>query len=196
MITWLNRTYDSFIEKFKLQAFREVIIFIFLITFFHFAYRLWANVFLYSVFGFHFMDSVFNFLTDQLRETSTWICNHVLGIHTTISGDLMVHNSRDRMGVTAGCSGLKQYFQFLVLMILYPGPWKKKLWFIPLGLFIIYVINVTRIVTLFLVVIRNIDLFNAVHDWILRPLFFIIIFLLWVWWVEKLAPASIKTGQN
>ena len=29
------------------------------------------------------------------------------------------------------------------------------------------------------------DHWHFTHDWILRPFFYVVIFLLWVWWVEK-----------
>ena len=169
------------------MAFREVFIFIFLITAFHLLWRVWANVFFYRVFGYEFLGPVFAFLTGTLRESSAWVCNHILHIKTEISGAMLVHNYYHRIGVTAGCSGLKQYYQFFFLMALYPGPWVKKTWFIPLGIILIFLVNIFRIVVLFIVIIYNAELFSLVHDWVLRPMFFVVMFLLWVWWIEKLA---------
>ncbi len=36
------------------------------------------------------------------------------------------------VGVNESCSGLKQFYQIAVLFILFPGPWKHKLWYIPI----------------------------------------------------------------
>jgi len=186
MIRFITLKYDQFIKKFKLEAFREVFIFILILLFLHILWKLW-DLAEFKVFGYDIMNPVFGFLTDSLRVTAAWFCNDVLGIQAVIQGELLVNSEWVRMGVTVGCSGLKQFYQFAGLMLLYPGPWKKKAWFIPSGLAIIHLTNLFRIILLYIVVINKLEWFNTIHDWILRPLFYVVMFLLWVWWVEKLA---------
>jgi len=69
--------------------------------------------------------------------------------------------------------------------MLFPGPWKKKLWFIPLGIAIIHLTNVLRIVGLAIVMNNWPWHFNFSHDLIFRPIFYVVIFALWLIWVER-----------
>ena len=41
------------------------------------------------------------------------------------------------------CNGFSLFALFLIFMITYPGPWKHKLWYIPMGLIAIHLINAT-----------------------------------------------------
>ncbi|MEA3496454.1 MAG: exosortase/archaeosortase family protein [Bacteroidota bacterium] len=178
--------YNKLIIKFKLEAFKEIIIFMAIILSMHLLWRLWGRVFDYKILGHHVLNPVFQILTDNLRNVSAWVSN-VIGIETVIMGDYLVHTKYSLLGVTMGCSGLKQYYQIGGLLMLYPGPWKKKLWYIPVGFVVIYFTNVFRIVALYAVVIYKFEWFYFLHDWVARPLFYVIIFLLWVLWVERLA---------
>lgn len=51
-----------------------------------------------------------------------------------------------------GCTGIKQLMMFAFIMIFYFGSWQKKLWFIPLSLFIIFVINILRLAIIAIIV--------------------------------------------
>ena len=50
------------------------------------------------------------------------------------------------------CNGLVLFALFVGFVLVYPGPWKKKLWFIPFGIVTIHILNVLRIVGLALTV--------------------------------------------
>jgi exosortase/archaeosortase family protein len=88
------------------------------------------------------------------------------------------------VAVNESCSGLKIFLQFTVLMILFPGPWKHKLWYIPAGLIILHLTNIFRIVGLAQVTISLPQYWDFSHDYFFRPLFYVVIFTLWVIWVE------------
>jgi exosortase/archaeosortase family protein len=85
-----------------------------------------------------------------------------------------------------GCTAIKQAFIFLCIMIFTQGPWKPKLWFVPLGLFIIYLFNILRIFLIALVVQSHPEHFYIFHEVILKYLFYGVIFLYWVIWEEKI----------
>lgn len=87
--------------------------------------------------------------------------------------------------VNESCSGLKQFYQIIVLFLLFPGPWKHKMWYVSLSIVIMHVTNVMRIVILGMVTLWAPEYWQFSHDWILRPFFYVVLFLLWVWWVER-----------
>jgi exosortase/archaeosortase family protein len=77
-------------------------------------------------------------------------------------------------------------------MLVARGDWKKKLWFIPLGIALCYVINIVRITAITLIVREHQDLFHLFHDFIFKYLYYGIIFLMWVFWEEVLRKKNVK----
>ena len=82
------------------------------------------------------------------------------------------------------CASLKQWLHWLFLMLLFPGPWKHKLWYIPAGLVIVEWTNVVRICGVLMMQIPWPNSFHIAHDYIFKVFFYLIIFLMWVIWVE------------
>ena len=72
------------------------------------------------------------------------------------------------------------YLHFLVL-------WKKKLWFIPLGIFIVHTANAIRIAALTIISAENPKALDFNHNITFQVIVYGLIFLLWYWWVQKLS---------
>lgn len=125
-------------------------------------------------------------LSQAVFEQSLWINRHVLGLQIATSDPLTMHFTNGGMiWINSGCSGLKLFMQVTVLFLLFPGPWKHKLWIIPLGWLLMHLSNLFRIVSLSVVVLWKPQYWDFSHDWILRPFFYLVIFGMWVWWVER-----------
>lgn len=182
---------NDFIKKYHLYAFKDVAIFMIILLFFHFLWR----TFYHDVFTLQFLrDSEF-WLANKVFMSSAWILE-VLHINVTTFDELTIGESLRKnviyyaenngyVWVNRSCSGLKQFYQWTILMLLYPGPWKHKLWFVPMGLLIIFIVNVFRIVGMTFVSINIPQHWDFVHDYVARPFFYVVIFTLWVWWNEK-----------
>lgn len=91
-----------------------------------------------------------------------------------------------------GCTGLKQSFIWLCLILTVKGTtatsgkalWLKKLWFIPLGWMCCYAFNILRIFLIALLIEQHPNWFPLLHDYIFKYLFYGMLFGLWVWFVE------------
>lgn len=70
----------------------------------------------------------------------------------------------------------------------------KKLWFIPLGVIIVHLTNVIRVVGLAMVMNYWPQHWDFSHDYVFRPLFYVVIFVLWVIWVERLKDKHTKSS--
>lgn len=165
----------------------DVALFCIIIIFFHF---LWWDFglksFLYNFASFEKMEQ---FLATQVFLASSWFDLHILGYKIkTIDTTIYFPDINGYITVNGSCSGLKQFYQWIVLMLLFPGPWKHKLWYIPFGILIIHLNNILRIIILSVIVVNWPGYWDFAHDWILRPFFYVIIFALWVYWVEKIRP--------
>ena len=135
--------------------------------------------------SFTFVNATADWLAGQVYIVSLWINRNLLGMHiTTEDPNTMWFSNGGYVAVEESCSGLKQFYQILVLFILFPGPWKHKLWFIPMSIVIMHIVNILRIVILSVMVLWKPEYWDFVHEWVLRPGFYVVIFLLWVWWVE------------
>lgn len=125
-------------------------------------------------------------LAARIYDISLWFDRHILGMHiTTQDPNTMWFSNGGYIAVNESCSGLKQFYQVIVLFVLFPGPWKHKLWFIPLGIFVMFITNLFRIISLSVILLWQPDYWHFSHDWILRPFFYVVLFSLWVWWVER-----------
>lgn len=136
-----------------------------------------------------------DWLAEQVFIVSLWINRNILGLLvTTEEPNIMWFSNGGYVQVNESCSGLKQFYQIIVLFVLFPGKWKHKLWFIPMSIMIMHIVNILRIVILSVMVLWKPEYWTFTHDWILRPGFYVVIFLLWVWWVEKFSHRVRKKG--
>ena len=91
-----------------------------------------------------------------------------------------------------GCSGLKQSFIWMCLILTVQGGWIHKLWYIPLGWGVCYGFNILRIFLISLFIEFHPEWFTILHDYIFKYLFYAILFGLWVIFVEKIRPNASK----
>lgn len=161
----------------------DVALFAFLILGFHFFFRFWAYHLHYAPL-LTMVDPVYEFLTNLLFHNSVWALKHLTDYSFTTQGrDILMGTGH--VGVHYGCSGLKQFLEWIVLMTFFPGPWKHKAWFIPMGLVITHLVNVFRIAGLSVLLNYYPEHWQFTHDYIFRPFFYVVMFGLWVIWVEK-----------
>lgn len=137
----------------------------------------------------------------------TWLAAHIARvvywlIHLTRSGVELVGNTicypHTGTGTTIvwSCTGLKQSFIWLVITLVARGPWKKKLWFIPLGLLCVYLFNLLRITLIALALEHHPEWFELLHTYIFKYLFYGMQFLLWLWWTCGIAKTTQFVGKQ
>jgi len=195
-----SRLYPSVkhtIKKYNLEALVDVSLFIVITLIIHYLYRFWAIRLHYVPITDYIMAGR-KFLSEVLYTQSAWIVDHVFGI--TFTGvahtKTLYFPNNGFIAVNLSCSGFKQILQFGLLMIVYPGPWKHKLWYIPVGIIIVHLTNIFRITGLSVVIVNWPDYWNFSHDYLFRPFFYVVIFSLWVLWVERISPLGNKKRQN
>lgn len=86
------------------------------------------------------------------------------------------------------CLGVSAMAIFAGLIIAYPGPWKRKLWYIPLGMLLVQGSNLFRLVGLALLQKHSTEAFVQFnHGYTYVIITYSFIFLLVVFWFNKLA---------
>lgn len=141
--------------------------------------------------------------TQQAYLASAWIIERVLGDAVVrldaictfrMTADGLAEPVTRFLIIDHTCSGLKQFYQALVLFLLYPGPRKHKPWFIPGVIVAMHLTNILRIVILGITMLHAYQHWDFVHDWVVRPMFYVVLFGLWVLWEQRfsISPAEAR----
>ena len=195
----MKTTLKTYLKDPKNQSVVDVGLFILLILSFHFLFLGWQAMDYWPVKG--AIDKLSLWSVNLLFDQSCWVLQHLFGIDLTTIAEDRVIAALDKeggwayVGLAPLCASLKQWCHWLFLMLLFPGPWKHKAWFIPAGLVIIEWTNVVRICGILLMQMQwpGPNTFHIAHDYVFKVFFYLVIFLMWVLWVEKFKN---KTNQQ
>lgn len=100
---------------------------------------------------------------------------------------LILENGKTMLSIYEGCNGINTMVIFVSFLIAF-GPLRKSLlWFIPLGLLIIHIVNLLRIIFLFFVARHLPQFMYFTHKYVFTGILFAVIFALWFWWIRKFA---------
>lgn len=190
----LRKQISILLENQHLRALVDVMIFAVIIVFFHF---LWWDGGLHKLLlsSFAFKETE-HFMAQIVFAPSAWFVDNILGIEIRTIDEIIYFSNNKAIEVNGTCSGLKQFYQWTILMILFPGPWKQKLWFIPMGIVVIHIVNILRIIILAVIMNWNPEVWKFSHDWILRPFFYVVIFAMWMVWEERFRLPALRKKQG
>lgn len=129
---------------------------------------------------------IFNSVVDTLSSQVYWLVHDVFNLDIIKFGNtILLKDISMPVHIVWSCSGLKQMFVFFCIIAFYPGAEKHKLWFIPVGLIMIWVLNLIRVSTIILLYDSYPDSFEIFHE-VSKYIFYFVIFLFWVLWEEKI----------
>lgn len=181
----------------KNQSVVDVGLFIVLIMSFHFLYLGWQALGYWPIKG--TIDKLMLWAVDMAYNQSCWVLENIFNLDLTTMSDIRLIATPNSDGgwaraiIAPECASLKQWLHWLFLMLLFPGPWKHKAWFIPAGLVIVEWTNVIRICGVLMMQIPWPNSFRLAHDYIFKVFFYLVIFLMWMIWVECFKNKSVKT---
>lgn len=134
----------------------------------------------------------------EIIHLCQWIFD-IIGYKTFASkevNDFQVFGIDGSNGVWIGgpCNGITLMFLFAIFVIAYPGNLKNKLWYLPLGIFIVHSINISRIIALALIAFYHPKYLDFNHTYTFTFLAYSAVFGLWMLWVNKFS--KIKTIEK
>jgi exosortase/archaeosortase family protein len=184
---------NEVIKKYNLYALREVALFMIITLVIHYSFRAWAGPLQFYPIRELVLD-IRGWLSETVYYQSKYIILNIMRLDVVVDDtkQIMYFPNNGYLGVNMSCSGFKQLLQLIILFLVYPGPWKHKVWYIPGGTLLVYFTNILRILSLALVVQSNPANFDVAHDYIVRPFFYVVIFAMWVIWVEKFYTRRMK----
>ena len=145
----------------------------------------------------------FEFMACHVASAVYWLAS-LFRDTAHMHGDNMIHfASGTSLTIIWGCSGLKQSFIWLCLILTVLPPanadanacqrlWLHKLWYIPAGWVVCYVVNILRIFAIALLIEHHPEWFHVLHDYLFKYLFYAILFGMWVIFVEKIRQLSLS----
>ena len=136
------------------------------------------QIFLWRTYDLSF---IFNNAVEFLSSQVYWLIHDVFNIDVLmLKNSVYLKEISSLVKIVWSCSGLKQIFVFFCIIAFYPGTEKHKLWFIPLGILLIWVLNVIRIsslIGLFESFPNHFDLFHILNLHIFHKNFYYYVYL-------------------
>jgi len=109
---------------------------------------------------------------------------------------MLTLDGTDLVWIDSGCTGLTLMALFAGFIVAYPGPLRHKAWFIPVGVLIIYAVNLLRVVVLALNHIRSRSTFDFNHKFTYTLVVYAAIFGLWVLWANRFSGFSLTAPAD
>jgi len=182
MREWYARIID-FAKSKRGTPLVDILVFVIITVLVH---KLWwhYSTIIYSLPGF---IEITGWLSYKVFLMSSWINMNILCIDMRMApgNTLIFLKNNSSIFINESCSGFKQMVQIVILFVLFPGPWKHKLWFIPACIVSMFFVNVIRVIGLSYAMIWSPEHWDFIHLWIMRPFYYLAIFIMWVIWVEK-----------
>jgi exosortase family protein XrtF len=131
--------------------------------------------------------------TVVINDSSLWTAYvlELMGYESFISDNATIRtvgiDGTHGLWIGDPCNGLTLFALFAIFIVAYPGPWKHKLWFIPVGITVIHFLNVMRITALCIIVMKRPEWLDFNHTYTFQLLMYGFIFGLWWIWIQKIS---------
>lgn len=110
-----------------------------------------------------------------------------LGQNVTRSGT-MLRSPRFAVNIKNGCNGVEAMVILLAAIVAFPAPWKARLLGLLAGAAAIQVVNLVRVVALFLTGAYLPRFFDTSHTVVWQTLVILAAVLIWILWARRVAP--------
>ena len=131
-------------------------------------------------------------LAEGTASLSTWLLS-LGGFETFAAGRTFGLAGAPGLRVVDGCNGLSVLGLFAGFVLAYPGSVVRRMLFIPLGVLVIYGVNVGRLVTLAAVQVHWPAAFGFLHSLAITTVLYLVVFGLWMVWAHYgRAPGAVE----
>lgn len=119
----------------------------------------------------------------------------VLGHTSFVEGRIIRIAGTSGLWVGDNCNAIALFALFSGFIICFPGQLKSKLWFIPTGILLIFLLNCIRMVVLAIVDVYSRKWTEFNHTYTFTIVIYLFIFLLWRYWVNRYSFAKKTVDQ-
>ncbi len=119
----------------------------------------------------------------------------VIGQEIEMRGTV-IESDRFAVNIRNGCNGVETMIIFLAAVLAFPSTWKSRGIGLVLGILAIQIVNLVRVVALFLTGVYFPDFFASSHTVVWQTVVILFGVLLWIFWANRFAapvPAAAET---
>jgi exosortase/archaeosortase family protein len=140
-------------------------------------YVLWI-----SDFGSKYLfEPIIGFYAVTSAKILTW-----LGYKASVMLSTVIYSSTFNLNIKRGCDAIEATALFISAVLAFPAPPVKKILAIVVGISTFVIVNLIRIITLFITGLKHPALFNFMHDQIWQIIYIAIALLLLILWLQSL----------
>ncbi|MEE8525899.1 MAG: exosortase H [Thermoanaerobaculia bacterium] len=145
------------------------------------------------VLGGGFLLISLNAVNDHVIEPFTAIVARASGVTLDLIGqDVTMHgtvisNRRFGVNIKNGCNGVETLIIFTAAVLAFPTGWRQRITGLILGSLAIQLVNLIRVVALFLTGVYFRDFFDASHTTVWQTVVILFGVLLWIFWANRFA---------
>lgn len=153
-----------------------------------------VGLFLYQQYINYFLPRI-----DPFSDSIAQIIEFLLGLHLPNITLFYVETApiisiqylgNEVVNIIEGCNATSVGVLFVAFLVAFKAQLKSYIWFVPLGLSLLFLANIMRIYLLCMVVLYYNDFVTVTHDIIFPGIIYGMVFLLWVFWVKKIVPQN------
>jgi exosortase family protein XrtF len=116
-----------------------------------------------------------------------------MGYVAGMKGERLLYiNGTSGIFIGDSCNGISLFALFSIFIIAFPGKLLAKLFFIPIGVLIIHLLNVMRIVALAIIQTYSYHWTEFNHTYTFTIIMYFCIFSLWMMWINKFSGINTK----
>lgn len=134
-----------------------------------------------------------NWVNDHVIEPFTGLVAEASGVALNVLGQgitkqgTVLRGERFAVNIRNGCNGVETMLIFCAAVLAFPASWAARLRGLALGLIAIQMVNLVRVVALFLTGAYFPDFFDASHTVIWQSVVILCGVLLWIFWASRYA---------
>ena len=141
------------------------------------------------------ISAPFNFMVRHFSYTISEVL-HFFGSDVIQRNNILAFENGNAIRIIWGCTAIKQAYIFFCIIAFTRGSWKNKLWYIPLGLLVVYLFNLFRMTVIVATVKNHLEWFHFLHEFLFKYSFYGVIFLMWLFWDEVIAVRNSNITSN
>jgi exosortase H (IPTLxxWG-CTERM-specific) len=119
---------------------------------------------------------------------------NALGQHVRLNGTV-IQGPHFAVNIRNGCNGVEAMLIFVAAVLAFPAPWRSRLLGLALGIAVLQVVNLVRVVALFLTGVYWPRLFDASHTVIWQSVVILCGVLLWIFWASRFAGPAPRQSE-
>lgn len=136
-------------------------------------------------YGFIVPDGRINHFLTNTVISGTTLGLSILGYDTEGQGNMVLIDGQPVVLVADACNGLELFALYVGFLLCFPGKWKYKIFFVPIGIVLIFVINVIREMVLALNYKFFQETFDFNHKYTYVFVVYLFVFAIWRFWLNR-----------